>query len=234
MRARTTPVRLVGWAGSGLAAGALVVTALQPAAGAASAARSADLNVVHGIPGVAVKVCVDGQAAIRGFTYGEKVAGVAVPAGRHRVKVVAADKPCGAAGILKQSYRLKAGHDYTVVAALRPSGAPTLDAFANRVGPVAAGKARLTIRHTAQAPAVNVWAGSTKLIGGHRFTGGDSRTLTVPQRHYRVKVSLPGSRKAVIGPKQLVVKPGRAYQVYAVGAPGHYRLVVVRAMVGTS
>jgi hypothetical protein len=219
----------------GIAAAAALIAVLVPATTtSASAARSAKLNVVHGIPGVKAKVCLDGTAVIRGFTYGEKVVGVAVPSGRHRVRVVAAGKPCGAAELLKDSYRLKAGRSYTIVAAVRPSGAPALRAFGNDVGPIDAGKARLSVRHTAQAPAVNVWAGSVRLIGGDQFTWGDGRTFRVPRGDYRVRVTLPGSRKAVIGPTRLALKTGRAYQVYAVGTPGHYRLIVLRAAVGTS
>jgi hypothetical protein len=194
----------------------------------------AHLNVVHGIPGVAVKVCVDGSAALRGFEYGESAVDVGVPAGSHRVKVVAARTPCSGAAILRHAYTLEAGRSYTIVAAMRPSGSPALRAFANDVRPADAGKARLTIRHTAQAPAVAVWAGSAKLVGGDRFTWGDSRTVNVPRGDYRVKVTPPGSRKPVIGPERLSLRSGHAYQVYAVGTSGHYRLIVVGAAVGTS
>ena len=47
---------------------------------------------------------------------------------------------------------------------------PNLKAFVNNVKPTAAGKARLAVRHTAQAPAVNVWGGSSKLVSGTSFT----------------------------------------------------------------
>ena len=40
--------------------------------------------------------------------------------------------------------------------------------------------------------------------------------------------------KAVIGPASKTFAAGRAYQVYAVGSAGHYRLVTVKIPVGTS
>lgn len=224
-----------GWrAGLGLAVAfiAAVASLLTQPAGAATAG-TATVNVVHGIPGVAVKVCVDGKPAIRDFRYGDKVVGVALPAGSHRVRVVAAKAACSAKAVLKERYHLKADADYTIVAALRPSGAAALPAFANKVRPTDAEMARLTVRHTADAPAVNVWAGSTRLIGGTGFTWGEERTTAVPAGTYRVKVTLPASRKAVIGPRHLTLRAGRAYQVHAVGTPDSYRFVVVRVRVGT-
>jgi hypothetical protein len=203
----------------------------QPANAAAD--RKARINVVHGIPGVAVKVCVDGKPAIRDFRYGEKVVGAALPAGAHRVRVVPAAEPCSSPAVLKARYHLDAGKNYTLVAARRPSGAAALAAFVNRVRPTEEGKARLTVRHTAAAPAVNVWAGSAKLVGGKKFTWGDQKTLAVPKGDYRVKVTLPGDRKPVIGPRHLTLRAGNAYQVHAVGTADRYRLVVVRVRVGT-
>jgi hypothetical protein len=220
---------------AGVVAGAAAASAaLAPAPAGAADGSAATVNVVHGIPGAVVKVCVDGETAIPRFEYGQKAVGVALPAGVHRVRVVAAGKACTAPAILKKRYDLAAGRNYTVVAALRPSGAPALPAFANRVGPTADGMARLTVRHTAKAPAVIVWAGSTKLIRGTGFTWGEERTRAVPAGEYRVKVALPGSRKAVIGPRHLTLRAGEAYQVHAVGSPDRYRLVVVRVHVGTS
>ncbi|MGH3486137.1 MAG: DUF4397 domain-containing protein [Nocardioidaceae bacterium] len=220
------------------AAAALTVTALAlptqaSAADAAGGGGTAKVNVIHGIPGAKVKVCLDGKPAIRGFTYGEKVIGAAIPAGKHRVRVVAASRSCHAPAILRDRYRLQAGKNYTLVAAVKPSGTPRLKAYGNRVNPVDKGTARLVVRHTAKAPAVNVWAGKSKLIGGRSFTWGESRTFTVPRDHYHTKVTLPGSAKPVIGPRRLGLRAGNSYQVYAVGTPGHYRLIVVKIHVGT-
>jgi hypothetical protein len=222
------------WRAACGAAVALVATVPALAAQPAGAAtRPATVNVVHGIPGVAVNVCVNGTAALEDFRYGEAATGVDLPAGSYRVRVVAADKGCRSAALLKERYQLRAGRSYTVVAALRPSGKPALPAFTNKVRPSPEGTARLTVRHTAAAPAVNVWAGRTRLIGGKRFTWGDEKTLAVPAGRYRVKVTLPGSRQPVIGPQRLTLRPGRAYQVHAVGTGDRYRLVVVKTRVGT-
>jgi hypothetical protein len=210
---------------SALVAGALATPAV--------AAGKATVNVVHGIPGVPVAVCVDGAKVVDGFRYGEKVVGAKLPAGNHRVRVVAAGSGCGADAILREGYTLDAGRNYTIVANLDDSGAPNLLAVANKTRPTRPGYARLTVRHTAQAPAVNVWANGAKVIGGTSFTWGDQRALGVPADTYRTKVTLPGSKKAVIGPADLTLRAGRAYQVYAVGSPDRFRLVVLKVAVGT-
>jgi hypothetical protein len=224
-------LRLRTAAVTGMLASAALTVPL--AAAPASAAGHATVNVVHGIPKVPVKVCVDGAKVADGFRYGDTIAGARLSAGKHRVKLVAAHKPCASPAILKSTYTLHAGRNYTVVANLNAHGKPNLAAFRNNVRPTARHQARLTVRHTAQAPAVNVWAGSTKLIDGKDFTWGGSETLAVPRGTYRVKVTLPGSRKPVIGPQRATLRQGRAYQVYAVGSPQHYRLVAVSVRVGT-
>jgi hypothetical protein len=69
-----------------LAAGVMSATLL--AAGPAHAGGTATVNVVHGIPGVAVNVCVDGTSVRDDFRFGRKIVGAELPAGSHRVKLV--------------------------------------------------------------------------------------------------------------------------------------------------
>jgi hypothetical protein len=227
MRTTAPRARLVGGAAAAIGLTSVLV------AGPAQATGTATVNVVHGIPGVTVKVCVDGRSVADDVRFGAKIVGAKLSAGSHNVRVVAAGQPCRSTAILHAAYPLRAGRNYTIVANLDPAGAPNLKAFRNPVRPTRAGHARLTVRHTAQAPAVNVWAGCTRLIGGTSFRWGSSRTFGVPAGHYRVRVTLPGSWVAVIGPATKHLHAGRAYQVYAVGSPGHYRLVTVAVPVGT-
>jgi hypothetical protein len=191
------------------------------------------LNVVHGIPGVTVNVCVDGTVAIPDFAPGDVVKNVSLPATSHTFKIVPnTDDTCSTAGILVVTTPLDA-KNYTAVAALDDSGDPQLRLFTNNVNPTKVGKARLTVRHTADAPAVNVWANGMKLVGGTEFTFGESASLPVPKGIYAAWVSLPGEFEPVIGPALLELKPGYAYQVYAWGdGTDGYDLAVVSLKVG--
>ncbi len=97
--------------------------------GTASAA-DASLNVVHGIPGVDVDVCVNGAAAIPDFNPGEVVTGVPLPAGTYDVKIVAAGDACTDAAILEATgIELASGKNYTAIAYLMEDGTPTLGLF---------------------------------------------------------------------------------------------------------
>ena len=82
-------------------AAALAVSAL--GVGTASAASKAKLNVVHGIPGVDVNVCVNGAEAIPDFNPGEVVTGVALAAGLYDLKIVAQADNCGDAAIWRRT-----------------------------------------------------------------------------------------------------------------------------------
>jgi hypothetical protein len=203
--------------------GATVLT-LATAAPAA-AASNAKVNVVHGIPGATVEVCVDGTSIKDPFTFGQKIVGAKLPAGPHTVKLVAAADTCADTAILTDTFDLDAGKNYTIVANLDAAGAANLKAFKNKMSEVPSGMARLTVRHTAKAPAVNVWANKEKLIGGTKFTWGKSETLNVMADSYKLFVTLPGSKTALIAAK-LKAAAGKAYQVYAVGDPASVLLLV--------
>lgn len=199
--------------------------------GTASAA-DASLNVVHGIPGVDVEVCVNGDVAIPGFTPGEVVTGVALPAGAYDVRIVAAGDTCDDAAILEATgIELASDRNYTAIAYLSEDGTPTLGLFRNNVRPVPARSARVTIRHTAAAPAVDVWANGGVLL--QDVPNGASATMRVPAGVYAAWVSLPGDHAPVIGPAVLKLAKGTAYQVYAWGnADAGYDLAVVGVPVG--
>ncbi len=219
----------------GLGLAATLVVGLMGLAGPASAAGKATLNVVHGIPGLTVAVCVDGTKAIPNFAPGDVAKNVELTAGSHTFKIVAHGDPCGGTGILVATTPLEGGVNYTAVANLNASGMPNLKLYTNNVNPTKPGNARLTVRHTAEAPAVNVWANGAKLIGGDSFTWGKSATLQVPKGIYAAWVSLPGDYTPVIGPAVLQLNAGRAYQVYAWGdGTSGYNLTVFSVGVGSN
>jgi hypothetical protein len=197
----------------------------------AQAGGNAKVNVVHGIPGVPVNVCVNGASVRDDFRFGNKIRGAALPEGSYKVKLVGAGRPCSDPAILTERYTLPSGANVTIVAALNAGGNPRLRAFVNWVGPVEAGSARLQIRHVAHAPAVNVWANGAPLIDGDDFVWGRQRTTQVPAGDYKVKVTLPGETAPIIGPAIVSLDAGLAYQIHAVGTADSYRLVVIKVNV---
>jgi Domain of unknown function (DUF4397) len=212
-----------------MVAAALAATLLSAApAGAADAS----LNVVHGIPGADVNVCVDGAEAISDFNPGEVVTGVTLAAGAYDVKIVGAAADCDDEAILRANgLELASGTNVTAVAYLTADGTPTLGVFTNKVKPLAKATARVQVRHTAAAPEVDVWANGAPLVTG--FENGDSATARVPKGVYAAWVSLPGDFEPVIGPAVLRLRAGHAYQVYAWGSSAAgYGFAVVDLDVG--
>jgi len=212
-----------------LVAGSLAVSML--GVGTANAA-DASLNVVHGIPGVDVNVCVNDSEALSDFSFGEVVTGVPLADGLYTFKIVAAADDCTADGILVAAdVELMEGKDYTAIAYLKADGTPTLGLYKNNVKPVAKGTARLIVRHNAAAPAVDVWANGAPLVTD--LANGESAKTVVPKGVYAAWVSLPGDYQAVIGPAVLKLAKGFTYQVYAIGdGTSGYTFAVVATEVG--
>jgi len=215
-----------------VALGAMVALALTTLGVGSASAADASLNVVHGIPGVDVNVCVNGDAAIPDFNPGEVVTGVALPAGAYDVKIVAASEDCDGTAILEANgVELADGKNYTAIAYLAEDGTPTLGLFKNKVKPTRNGNARLTVRHTAAAPAVDVFANGQRILTD--VPNGASATLNVPAGIYAAWAALPGDYQPVIGPDVYKLQKGMAYQVYAWGnGSAGYRFAVIALEVG--
>jgi len=199
------------------AGGAAVATV---PAHAASMPTTAQVSIVHGIPHVPVTVYANGKALIKDFKFGTVVGPVSLMPGKYALAV----RPYGAAAsskpILAASVRVVAGENATVVANLTAAGKPTLSVFANPTSALAMGMARVIVRHTAQAPGVDVYAGPTSkapLISN--LTNGKSATATVPAGSYTISVYVHGTMtKPAIGPAKFHFAAGTTYVVYAIGS----------------
>jgi hypothetical protein len=138
------------------AAAAAVVAVGFSASGGASAQSSATVTLMHGIPGATVDVVVDGEVVIPGFEPGamqdlSSFAGQTLA----NVEVRAAGAQDVVIGPIPE-LEVPASGNWTVVAHLDADGTPTLTPFENDTSELAAGQGRLTVRHTAAAPAVDV------------------------------------------------------------------------------
>jgi hypothetical protein len=159
-----------------LLAGIAAATATLALAPAGSHAQSsATIMLLHGIPGATVDVAVDGAVVIEGFEPGD-MQDLSSFAGQ-----TLTDLEVRAAGTTDvvigpvASFDVPASGNWTVVAHLDADGTPTLTPFENNVDPLAAGQGRLTVRHTAAAPAVDIVLGDARpFTGVANGTGGDA------------------------------------------------------------
>ncbi len=210
-----------------LAAGATGAFAVVLAAGPATAADTATVSVLHGVPGVTVDVYANGEELLSDFAPGTLTDPVSLPAGSYDLAVYPAgsDPASSQPAASASGVQVPAGAHATVVAHLDEGGTPVLTPFVNDVSPVPAGQARVTVRHTAAAPAVDIRAGGQVVAPG--LTNPDEATLTVPAGTIAADVVLAGTETVAIGPADLPLGEGTATAVYAWGSSeAGYQLAV--------
>lgn len=198
------------------ATAALVVTAGLIGAGPATAADTGTVYVVHGIPDTPVDVYVDGALAIDDFEPLSTKGPLELPAGDHEVAVTAADAADASAPLLSATASVPAGGNVSLVAHLDEGGDPTITPFANDVAAIPAGQARVIVRHTAAAPAVDVRAGGAVVLPG--VTNGQQGAVVVPAGTVSADVTLAGTDTVVIGPADLSLGEGTVTVAHAVGS----------------
>jgi hypothetical protein len=196
--------------------GALALAVALATGSAATAQETGTVYVVHGVPDTPVDVYVDGERAIDDFQPGTSQGPVQLPAGTHQVALFAADAADGSGTpVLSATADVPAGASATLVAHLDESGKPKITPFVNDVSSVPAGQARLVVRHTAAAPAVDVLAGGTAVIKG--LTNPNQEALEVPAGTVSASVAAAGTTDPVIGPADVDLKEGTATFVHAIG-----------------
>ena len=181
--------------------------------------RSAELSVLHAVPGLVVDVYVNGALTLDDFAPGTLAGPLTLPAGKYSVAITAADAVDASAAVIGPvDLKLKRGKNYTAVAHLDAAGAPTATLFTNDQSGVKRGQGRLTVRHVAAAPAVDVLANGAVAVAG--LTNGHQATLKLPVGTYSAAVALAGTTAPVIGPADVMVAKRTNTIVYAWGGAG--------------
>lgn len=200
---------------AGIGAGALV--ALGAVAPANAAEDNAMLSVLHGIPDTPVDVYVNDELTLDDFQPGDLAGPLELPAGTYSVVLAGPDSTDASEPVLGPiDLPLEAGGNYTAVAHLDAEGAPTANLFTNDVSDIAAGEGRLTVRHVAAAPAVDVLAGGEAVISG--LENPNEETLNLPAGTVEASVAAAGTTDPVLGPAPVDVAEGTLTIVYAWGS----------------
>ena len=180
---------------------------------------------MHGIPNTPVDIYANGKKILSGFTFKTVAGPLQLPAGSYAIDVRKAGSAAASAPVLSATEQVTAGENATIVAGLTASGTPVLTAFANDTSAAGAGKGRLLVRHVAEAPAVDVYAGSSKVISG--LASGQQQALDVPAGTVSAKVTLAGQTAAVLGPVNVPVTAGMGIVVYAIGSAAGHTLTAI-------
>ncbi len=199
-------------------AAASLVLVPAAAASAASGGGTATVTVLHAVPGLTVDVYANGQELIPDFAPGTLTDPQQLPAGSYDLAVFQAGQPStGTPAISADGVQVPAGANVTVVAHLDAQGQPTLTPFVNDTAAVPAGEARVTVRHVAAAPAVDVRAGGQPLV--QDLSNPDEASAEVPAGTVSADVVATGTSDVVAGPTDLSLPAGTSTVVYAWGNP---------------
>jgi hypothetical protein len=202
-----------------IAAGALIALggSVAGALPASAADGDAKLSVLHAVPGLTVDVYVNNALTLDDFTPGSLAGPLDLPAGTYSVAITAADAAdASAPAIGPIDLQLAANGNYTAVAHLTPAGEPTATLYTNDTSTLAAGEGRLTVRHDAAAPAVDVLAGGAAVVSN--LSNPDEKVLNLPAGTVSASVAATGTTTPVIGPADVNVAEGVNTIVYAWGS----------------
>lgn len=184
---------------------------------AVAADGDATLSVLHGVPDLTVDVYVNGELTLDDFKPGDLAGPLELAPGTYSVAITAADAADDSAPVLGPiDLPLAADMSYTAVAHLDAAGAPTASLFTNDISTTEAGEGRLTVRHVAAAPVVDVLANDAAAITG--LANPDEKVLDLPAGTISAAVAATGTTAPVIGPADVTVAEGVNTIVYAWGS----------------
>ncbi|MFH0518591.1 DUF4397 domain-containing protein [Streptomyces sp. M41] len=174
------------------------------------------VSVFHGIPGMTVDVYANGDELLSDFKPGTVTAPQSLDAGTYDIQIFQAGQSPDGTPALEKEVKVSEGGNATIAAHLTADGKPQLTAFTNDVSKVDAGKARLTVRHVAAAPAVDVRASGQSVFTD--LTNPNEDSTTVDAGTVNTDVVLAGTDTVAIGPADLDLKEGTCNVVYAWGS----------------
>lgn len=180
-----------------------------------SAADTAEIYFVQGLPATSVDVEVDGTKLTSGLKSTAVAGPYKVRPGERTVSVSAGGKT-----LVEGKVKLAAGSSSDVVTHLpAPSDdSPTMTTYRNDLSGVPKDKSSLTVAHTARVPPADIRVNGDVLF--RDVANGESLNLVVPVATYGVDIVPTGKASPVLlGPLKLTTEGGALNRVYAVGDP---------------
>jgi hypothetical protein len=209
----------------------LAVMALLLVPSAAFAQDDGTVTVVHGVPDLEVDVWVNGEATLPGFTFGTVTDPLTLPAGDYDIEIYpAGTDPEGNDPALADTVTLPAGANASIVAHLDADGNPTLSVFVNDTSAIDAGNGRVTARHVAAAPTVDILANGDALFAG--VANPNEGVADVPADTYNVQIVPAGETEPVVFETDLDIPEGTNVIAYAIGSLDGGSFTVVAQTIG--
>ena len=212
---------------TGATIGAFALAALAAPTAAQAAPGDAELSVVHGIPGTTVDVWVNGALTLDDFVPGTIAGPLALAPATYSVAITPADATSATdrTVIGPIDLPLAANTNYSAVAHLKADGTPTATLFTNDISKTAPGQGRLTVRHVAAAPAVDVVAGGAAVVSN--LSNPNEQVLNLDATTVSASVTAAGTTTpALIGPADVAIREGVNTIVYAYGSAANSTLAL--------
>ncbi|WBB82047.1 DUF4397 domain-containing protein [Micromonospora sp. WMMD882] len=179
-------------------------------------AATSQVSVVHGIPDTPVDVYVNGEKTLDNFQPGDVAGPLDLAEGAYDIALTRPGQPVGSAILSVDDAQVPGGANISIAAHLDANGQPKITPFVNDTAKVDAGKARLIVRHTAAAPAVDVRAGGEPVF--EDLTNPNEAKADVDAGAVSADVVLAGTDTVAIGPAELNLAEGTATVVFAIGS----------------
>lgn len=158
-------------------AAAIAAIAFAPGTAGAQSATPA-ISLIHGIPGVTVDLMVDGTVVLDAFAPGS-IVDITSFAGRTLTDVQVVSDADGAVIIGPiATLEVPDTGNWSLIAHLNGGGDATLSSFENNLADPGSGETRLTLRHVAAAPALDLVLGDQRPITN--AANGGSAEIELP------------------------------------------------------
>lgn len=189
-----------------------------------SAGPAGRLVIVQAVPRDALDITLDGRSLGRGAAVGAILGPVSVSAGQHRV--VFSD----ASGTVRLASTLEvapgSSSDVVVHLPAELNGKPVVNAYRTPRAPIAPGKARVLIAHTATVAPADVRVDGKVVF--HDIANGEYATADVAAGKHTVALLPAGlTTTPILGPLSVDLQPGTVTMVYAVGNPRDRSMKVI-------
>ena len=186
-------------------------------ASAGSGPPTGQLVLIQAVPKESLDIAIDGRTVGHASKTGAILGPYSVTPGQHRVAFT--DGATGGARLVSV-VDVSAGSSRDVVVHLpaQVGGSPVVNSYRTPLAPIAPGKARVLLAHTATAAPADVRVDGTVVF--HDIANGEYATADLAAGSHTAALLPAGqSGPPILGPLQLSLTPGTVTMVYAVGNP---------------
>lgn len=178
-------------------------------------AANSIVTIVHGLPEFTADIYVNGDLLLSGFQPEEATDPMELPAGSYAVEIRDAGAPENSAPALEADLDVPGGKNLSVIAHLDGSGNPTVSVFDNDLARVPPGRARLLVRHQAEAPPVELMVDGESLLTG--VASGDEGERVVAAARSEIAIASEDG-ESLVDPTSVNLEEGTAYYLYLIGS----------------